>query len=201
MIKCLPSIIIELAENEVGYKEKASNNKLETKTENSGKNNYTKYADYIDKNYPDFYNGKKNGYAWCDVFVDYLFIKSFGVENAMRMLYQPVKSCGAGCTYSMRYYKSANRFDKVPSVGSQIFFGNRAEVSNHTGIVTSVSDECVYTIEGNSSNGVVRKTYSLSDKTILGYGHPMYDKEEIVKEKMVINVDAKKYSGVVINWV
>ena len=35
--------VIFIAENEVGYLEKASNNKLDSKTKNAGNANYTKY--------------------------------------------------------------------------------------------------------------------------------------------------------------
>lgn len=71
--------IINLAKREVGYKEKATNSQLDDKTANAGKGNYTKYArDLYDAGY---YNGNKNGYAWCDVFVDWLFYKAFGKEK------------------------------------------------------------------------------------------------------------------------
>ncbi len=33
----------------------------------------------------------------------------------------------------------------------------------------------VYTIEGNTSDQVARRSYSLSDSSILGYGRPAYD--------------------------
>lgn len=62
--------LIKIALAEVGYVEKASNKDLEDKTANAGSKNFNKYANDIDTNYPDFYNGKKNGYDWCDVFVD-----------------------------------------------------------------------------------------------------------------------------------
>ena len=71
MAKYYASDLIKVAEKEVGYLEKASNKNLSNKTANAGSGNYTKYADYFDKEYPTFYNGKKNGYAWCDVFVDW----------------------------------------------------------------------------------------------------------------------------------
>ena len=36
--------VVELALNEVGYREKASNAQLDSKTANAGHNNFTKYA-------------------------------------------------------------------------------------------------------------------------------------------------------------
>ena len=63
------SDVVKIALAEVGYKEKASNSQLDNPTANAGSNNYTKYArDLRDAGY---YNGNKNGFAWCDVFVDW----------------------------------------------------------------------------------------------------------------------------------
>ena len=55
------SKVVNIALNEVGYLEKASNSNLDSKTANAGSKNYTKYARDLD-NIPNFYNGKKNGY-------------------------------------------------------------------------------------------------------------------------------------------
>ena len=91
--------VIELALAEVGYLEKKSASQLDSKTANTGSGNFTKYARDLDA-IPNFYNGKKNGFAWCDVFVDWLFVKTFGVKTAKKLLCQPDKSLGAGCGYS-----------------------------------------------------------------------------------------------------
>lgn len=194
MAKCYASKVIKIAQAEVGYLEKKSNANLSSKTANAGYNNYTKYANDIDKNFPDFYNGKKNGYSWCDVFVDWCLIKAFGVDNALKLLGQPVKSCGAGCSWSARYYKNINRFYKTPKVGDQIFFKDSSGDPCHTGIVYKVSGGYVYTIEGNTSsakgvvaNGgaVATKSYAINYNRIYGYGRPKYDAEP----------KKKKYSG------
>lgn len=112
----LASKVIEIALNEVGYLEKKSNSQLDDKTANAGSNNYTKYARDLD-NIAGFYNGKKNGYAWCDVFVDWCFVKAFGVEVAKKLLCQPDKSAGAGCTQSANYYRNKGQFYTSPKVG------------------------------------------------------------------------------------
>lgn len=178
--------VIKIAEAEVGYLEKKTNSNLDSKTGNAGYNNYTKYANDIDKNYPDFYNGKKNGYSWCDVFVDWCFIKAFGVVMALLLLCQPKKSMGAGCTYSVQYYKKAKRFFTSPKFGDQIFFKGSDGKPCHTGLVYMVDSKKVYTIEGNTSNasgvvanggGVAKKSYPLSYSKIYGYGRPRYDEE------------------------
>lgn len=174
--------VIDIALAEVGYLEKKSNSNLDNPTANVGYGNWTKYARDID-NIPGFYNGKKNGYAWCDIFVDWCFVQAYGAATAKKLLCQPDNSAGAGCTYSARYYKNKGRFHTSnPQVGDQIFFGNEVE-STHTGIVYKVDKNKVYTVEGNTSSesGVVanggavcKKSYLIYSSWIYGYGRPAY---------------------------
>ena len=174
--------VIQIASNEVGYLEKQSNSQLDSYTGNAGYNNWTKYARDLDA-LGDFYNGKKNGYEWCDMFVDWCFLKAYGKDWAMKLLNQPKYSAGAGCTYSLQYYQQIGRFyTSNPKHGDQIFFGSVGN-STHTGLVEKVDSKYVYTIEGNTSGasgvvsnggGVCRKTYPLSSSYIAGYGRPDY---------------------------
>ena len=179
------SKLIEIALAEEGYLEKASNASLDSDTANAGSSNYTKYARDLDA-IPNFYNGKKNGYSWCDVFVDWCFVKAFGAEAALELTCQPKKSAGAGCKYSAQYYKSKGRFHTTPKVGDQIFFHSGGD-PNHTGIIYQVDSSKVYTVEGNTSGasgvvanggGVCRKSYALNYSRIYGYGRPAYDAED-----------------------
>ena len=139
--------------------------------------NKNKYALMIDTQFPDFYNGKKNGAAWCDVFVDACFLTCFGEDEALRLLCQPKKSCGAGCKYSAGYFKSKKQFDNNASVGDQIFFYDSKGEINHTGIVYKVEGGYVYTVEGNSGDEVKTHRYAASNKKIAGYGHPAWKEE------------------------
>ena len=175
-------LVISLAINEEGYLEKKSNKDLDDKVKNAGSNNYTKYARDLDA-LGDFYNGKKQGYPWCDVFVDWLFVTLFGEDRARELLCQPKKSLGAGVGYSAKYYKQHNQFYTKPKVGDQIFFKNYS----HTGIVYKVDATYVYTVEGNTSSaagvvsngGCVRmKKYKIKSSNIEGYGRPNYKSSE-----------------------
>lgn len=167
--------VIEIALAEVGYKGKKSNSQLDNKTANtSGK--YNKYARDLD-NISGFYNGKKNGYDWCDIFVDWCFVQAFGVEKALELLCQPRKSTGAGCGFSMNFYKSKERLFNSPEVGDQIFFGKDGDIY-HTGLVYKVENGRVYTVEGNSENSEVAKwDYPIGASYIAGYGRPAYSGE------------------------
>lgn len=184
--------VVDLAEAEVGYHEKASNANLDDPTGNSGGNNWTKYARDLDA-LPDFYNGKKNGYAWCDIFVDWLFVQCFGAEKGRQMLYQPEQSAGAGCLYSAGYYKQANAFHRAnPRVGDQVFFSYSAGEYSHTGIIVDVNGNTITTVEGNTSDSVGRRTYETSNRSIAGYGTPNWELAvEIWEKPWVVVVDGK----------
>lgn len=178
MSKLYASTVIAVAAAEIGYKEKKSNSNLDSKTANAGGNNYTKYARDFDQKYPQWYNGKKNGYAWCDMFVDWCFLTAFGYAAALKLLCQPERSAGAGCTYSAGYYRNKGQFHTSnPKPGDQIFFGTSISNCTHTGIVEKVSGSKVYTIEGNTSDCVARRSYNLGASNIVGYGRPKYDTE------------------------
>ena len=187
-----PEKVISLALSHEGYLEKKSNAQLDDFKANAGNNNFTKFARDLDA-IPGFYNGRKNGFPWCDVFVDWLFVQAFGAENAKKLLCQPDKSLGAGCGYSARYYKAKGQFHaKDPKPGDQIFFTDSAGDVCHTGLVYKADKLYVYTIEGNTSTasgvvgnggGVWRKQYALSYNRIYGYGRPMYDSVMETKER------------------
>lgn len=165
-----PSDIVAIALAEVGYREKASNAYLDDKTANAGSANWTKFA--RDLAAAGYYNGNKNGYAWCDVFVDWCFFKAYGAVEGQKIQCQS-GPLGAGCIYSAQYYRQQGRYDRDPKVGDQVFFQTGGEIG-HTGIVVEVTDSVIVTVEGNSGNQVKKNTYNRSNSYIAGYGHPLY---------------------------
>lgn len=160
--------------------------KAENGTKETG-NNINKYAAYIDKNCPNFYNGKKQGVPYCDVFFDYCIIKDCDgdYKKAEKVLCQPPKSAGAGCVYSYGYYKAAGRTGKTPKLGAQVFFGSSEKTLSHTGMVISISADGkkFTTEEGNSDNMVKQHTYTIGAKgsKVFGFGYPKYDAEPASK--------------------
>lgn len=164
--------LIEIAAAEIGYHEKASNNDLDDKTANSGSGNFTKYG--RDLGLAGYYNGLKNGYAWCDQFVDWCFYQLADKNPVMAQEIEcQTGPLGAACAYSAQYYKNQGRFFTAPEVGDQIFFVSNGDVC-HTGIVERFDSSRVYTIEGNTTDSVARRSYSLLDNYIYGYGRPKY---------------------------
>lgn len=175
------SEIVAIALAQIGYKEKASNKNLDDPAANAGSANWTKYA--RDLASAGYYNGNKNGFAWCDVFVDWCFFKAYGKDEGQRIQCQ-TGPYGAGCTYSMQYYQQQGRCDKNPKVGDQIFFRySGSNGADHTGIVVEVSSSQIVTVEGNSGNQVKKNTYARSNSTIIGYGHPLYSETNTEETK------------------
>lgn len=180
--------VIDIALAEVGYLEKASNSQLDSKTANAGDKNRTKYS--RDLASISFYNGNKQGVAWCDVFVDWCFVQAYGKANALAMTYQPTtakNNAGAGCKYSRSYYKNKGKLFDTPQPGDQIFFysADKTQIA-HTGLVYKVDGSKVYTVEGNTSGasgvianggGVCKKSYNLTYGRIAGYGRPNYGEQ------------------------
>lgn len=174
------SKLLEIARAELGYKEKETNSQLDDKTANAGDGNWTKYA--RDLHSAGYYQAAKNGYAWCDMFVDWCFWKLGGSKEKGEWLECQTGLYGAGCEWSSDCYRRAGRFDKNPRPGDQIFFG-KTDAEEHTGIVEKIEDGKVHTIEGNASNMCKRCTYSLTSSKIVGYGHPRFDEETEVEEE------------------
>ncbi|MBQ9211061.1 MAG: CHAP domain-containing protein [Clostridia bacterium] len=205
--------VLAVAGAEVGYLEKETKNELDDKTANAGDENITKYARDMD-GIPWFYNGRKQGIAWCDVFVDWCFMQAFGADKARELLCQPKKSSGAGCNSSMGYYRKAGRLFSSPCVGDQVFFWS-SEYPNqagHTGIVEKVTSTRIYTIEGNTTGasnkvanggGVARKNYTIGYGRIAGFGRPDYslveEKESGGGEKMSYTAKVVAQSGKTVN--
>ena len=155
--------VLDIAYKYLGYKEAPVN--------------ITTFSANFDKYYPDFYNTRKQGAEYCDIYVDYCFVEAYGEELALKLLCQPKKSCGAGCSFSADYYRNNKQFIKRgegdPREGDQIFFGTYGKES-HTGLVTKCDGSKVYTIEGNSSDMVKEHSYTLTSSKISGYGRPDY---------------------------
>lgn len=82
------------------------------------------------------------------------------------------------CTDGVSWFKAAGQWQNAgytPKAGDIIFFdwGNDGSC-DHVGIVEYAENGVVHTIEGNSSDSCRRKSYSIGDHTVIGYGTPVY---------------------------
>ena len=170
--------VVNLARRELGYKGHLTNDQLDDPTANAGSSwghAYTKYGAYLD-DLGWVFNGRKNGYAWCAQWVTCMFFWSYGDKNGQALLCQHDRCSAAGCGEAMSYFRAKGQYQPRgvrPEPGWQIFFwSNDGEIICHTGIVEKVEGSVVYTIEGNASNAVNRRSYSIWSGKIAGYGCP-----------------------------
>ena len=158
----LPDKVVSYALSQVGYKEQSGN--------------VNKYAAQLDSiNY--FAPQKKQGVAWCNIFVDDVVYNASGKDKAKTYaaLYQPsYNNLSAACKYAAQYFRNKGAWSKTAQVGAQIFFGKQGS-ETHTGIVVSVGASTITTVEGNKSNMVKKCSYSKSASNIAGYGLIKYD--------------------------
>ena len=185
--------LIEIAKGEIGYLEKskaaveADPSVLYDFKEGAGSDNYTKYA--VEQWEERYFNGKKQGVAWCAVFVGWCFLKAYGKDRALQLQCQPKSgNAGAGCGAASNYYKQKNRWRSDPEKGDQIFFTDGKQMM-HTGLVEYVEGNKIHTIEGNCDGGVRRRSYDLNAIRIAGYGHPDWT---IMEEKGETDMEQAK---------
>lgn len=190
------------------YYEKASTGtdaQLKNKTWNAGYNNITWFWVYLER----LGYGNYQGQPWCDGWVDAVFIETAGGGSAGYA--RAKKALGGFSAYtptSAEMFKSIGSSHYIPASGTPkagdvIFFKDSTGLICHTGIVTKVTSDTVYTIEGNTSSasgvidngGCVRqKSYSRTYSRIACYGHPLWensDSGELVGES---------YPEQVYNW-
>lgn len=164
--------LIAVAKTQLGYKE--LNPKTGYPIEPNGSAGYTKYGESF---------GNPTG-EWCAYFVSWC-ARNAGISTSV------VPRLGS-CSATVEWYKKHSVFYSgssgyVPKAGDIIFFNWSGGASaKHIGIVTGVSGNNVYTIEGNtgSDRGYMccGRTRSRTAGYIVGYGVPAYN-------------DAKTYAG------
>ena len=160
--------LITVASAEVGYHEDGDN--------------WTKYAAELDPLGITW--GEKQNLPWCGEWELWVFYKAFGRKNALQMLCSPDPSGIPLCSTGAQYFKDAGRWYATPERGDVIFFIVNGSI-NHTGIVEKVSGGLVYTIEGNSSDMVARRTYGVGSYNIAGFGRPKWS---VVTEEPVDDI-------------
>jgi hypothetical protein len=166
--------LLDVALSQVGYHEKYGLYDLDSFYGDPGANNYTKYGKYLDdmwtQGYHLYNDGHKNGFGWCEIFVDWCFMYTFGFERTLEMTGQAKDGNGSSARHSYYYYKE--RGDE-PRLGAQIFFYRDGTIG-HSGLVYDFDSSSVYVVEGNSDNAVSLKEYDRWDPSIVGYGYPEY---------------------------
>ncbi len=196
--------LLDIAQNEIGYVEKASKKDLEDKVKNAGNNNYTKYAEEC---FPEL-----QGMAWCCMFVWWCFEKAFGKIMTHNLIGEKTAKCSVMHDNMLRM--ECIEVDSAEP-GDIIFFNSGSGI-NHIGIVYSVGST-IATIEGNTSRGynmvvpngggVFTRAYQKNNYRIDSIIRPRWDylKSEPVSvynaEINAINVNIRDGAGTQCNWV
>lgn len=165
-------------------------------------NNYperilTIYPPEVGKTNASFYDNASG--QWCQLFVNWMLRAAYLPFNRV----PTTSGTGYGIQFWVNnatfYFKNAEHKSRVnakyslgvgstltsaetsyiPSVGDIIYFkwNNVTDpnvVVSHTGIVTSVKDGNVHTVEGNKSGAVGVRSIALTNSQIVGYGKPNY---------------------------
>ena len=105
--------------------------------------------------------------AWCACFASWCGDQAGLIESSK----MPKFSL---CDDGIAWFQSKGKWKSrgySPAPGTLIFFDwNGDGTSDHVGIVEKTEGSTVYTVEGNSSNAVNQRSYSINNGTIMGYG-------------------------------
>lgn len=144
--------IISVAQSQLGYTASKENYAVSGER----KMGYTRYGDWYGSPYGD----------WCAMFVSFC-IRFAGIDDF------PIE---ASCSRWVEKLSDENvglfrDRSSEPKAGNIIFFDyNKDGIPEHVGIITSVQDGKLFTVEGNCENEVRAKEYSSDSDFFFGYG-------------------------------
>ncbi len=146
--------ILSVARSQLGYCEYLDEYRV---YDDGVKHYYTLYGDEFGEPYEE----------WCTYFVGFC-IKYAGIDNADFPFYNSTKYWINVLKYLGAYAEAKSGME--PNPGDLILFcWSDAGKMEHIGIVESVNEGMVNTIEGNKGSNVGRHSYKLKDEDILGY--------------------------------
>ena len=148
--------LLNVARSQLGYTEGGEAGDFGGEGATGVRDNYTEYV------YWYFGDASAHGdnYAWCAAFVSWCASKA-GVGADVIPRFARVQSEGEATFRSWGRFRSSNY---RPDPGDLIFY------SGHVGIVESVDEDSVTSIEGNYQDRVQRRTNLFGSKAILGFG-------------------------------
>ena len=204
-----PQKVIDIAVGEVGYLEKSKTAYMRNpaviwyKLDGAGYDNITKYSYEIDR--IDWYAYGVQYQPWCSTMIDWCFLKAadWDIEKASKCKNHGVTDCLVDD--AIEQYKKIGRWFHEPEKGDQVFFAKANGIDPaHTGLVIDVDDEYVHTVEGNTNSqdgtveanggGVFRKKYRKNYYRLLGYGRPLYEEDDNMDIKGLLEMLKKATS-------
>jgi CHAP domain len=111
--------------------------------------------------------------AWCVVFIWWVMRQADVPATVFPKKASVFRAADGGVR---AWFKARNRYmsaSSMPKVGDLVVFKR-----SHIGIVERVDATRIFTVEGNASDRVRRRSYNRSNSDIDGYCHPAYDMVE-----------------------
>lgn len=106
--------------------------------------------------------------AWCACFVSWCEAQNGYISQDLAPKFAVT---GDG----IAWFKARNQWkdgSETPKSGDIVFFDwEQNDLDDHVGIVAGVSDDRIYTIEGNSTDMCRIKSYEIGSKVLVGYGY------------------------------
>lgn len=163
--------MVTVAMSQLGYHEGDSKSDFDGLNQ-SGSNNYVEY-NYANR---DTYSaGGSYSYAWCASFVTWC-ARQAGISTSTIINSVSCDNFVANFKSKSQYKTRASGY--VPKAGDLIFYKSSDSdrtYASHVGIVVGTDGTNVYTIEGNTSRGLVNyRKYAMSNTYIVGYAIPSY---------------------------
>ncbi len=175
--------LIAVAKTQIGYTELSTSTGAPLGTAQDG--GYTKYGAWFGA--PTV--------AWCAFFVSWCSNQA-GISQSV------IPRVG-NCEVMTNWYKNKDRYlyasETTPRTGDLIFYNwAGGKIAEHIGIVTGVSGNYIYTVEGNTGSSYgyrcEAKTRTRGAKYIIGYARPAYnDASTYVGSYSFAEYAAKKY--------
>src|SRR5215218_765928 len=142
-----------------------------------GHNNNVKYN-------TAYYGHEVSGanFKWCVVFIWWVMRKAGVPATVFPKL--------AGVFLVRDFFKERHRFEpasSMPEVGDLVVFK-----TSHIGIVENVQGNTIFTVEGNASDMIRRRSYSRSNANIDGYCRPAYEEDDMTKDELLDALESER---------
>lgn len=173
--------LVNLCKTENGYKGKKSAEQLDDAEANQS-GMFTKYARDLDA--VSYFNGPKQGFSWCCVFVCWLYYTILGKEWALKILGQPeTGNLAAGTGPLVRYLEKVTVKNAAScEVGDIVLYDYTSEDGvadyDHVGIIYKVDEKYIYVAQGNAESvkGVgIDFVHSPKHKNVQGIYRPHWE--------------------------
>lgn len=153
----------------------------------------TKESGVNNVKYNTWYYGRVvsgSAYPWCAVFISWCADQA-GCLDAIGGKSASVSSLYNFFVKNNRFQPKGNGYQ--PQAGDVMI--QKSAGASHTGLVVSSDSSKFYTIEGNTSDMVAQRSYSLNDAKLTGFGVPSYNENPMTGGSVNLPGDSTDNTG------